>query len=355
VLTGIQLHFDGAARTKALGAYAAVLAGSAVVGQVLGGVLVSADLFGTSWRPIFLINVPIGIVLVVVSLAYLPKDEPRRDARLDLPGVAMLSAALFLLVVPLVLGQDEGWPAWTWISIAASLPLFVVFVVFEQRVIRRGGYPLITVPLLARRPVALALISQAATRATYFALLFVLALYLQQGLGKSPTYSGLMVVSWVAAFGIAGPLLGRLSERAKQLTAPVGTLVLALGFGGVALTASLGVQAGFWLVVLLAVAGLGYGAAFSGTLTHLTNSVEPEHAPDVSGMFNTTLQVGGTFGVAIFGTVYLNLAPNPASAQSAFTVITLAFAVTSLVAAALVRWAVRPTPAEQKPLATVGS
>jgi MFS family permease len=354
VLTGIQLHFDGAARTRALGAYAAVLAGSAVVGQVLGGLLVSADLFAASWRPIFLINVPIGIALMIISLVYLPVDEPRRNQQLDLPGVALLSAALFLLVVPLVLGQDQGWPAWTWISMFASLPLFVVFVLFEQRVIRRGGYPLITVPLLARRPVALALISQAATRATYFALLFVLALYLQQGLGKSPTYSGLMVVSWVAAFGIAGPLLGKLNDRAKQLVAPAGTLLLALGFGGVALSASLGIQGGFWLVVLLAVAGLGYGAAFSGTLAHLTNSVEPDYAPDVSGMFNTTLQVGGTLGVAIFGTVYLNLAPRPAAAQSAFTVITLAFAITSLVAAVLVHWAVRPT-AESKPLATVGS
>jgi MFS family permease len=338
VLTWIKVHFDGPARSRALGAYAAVLAGSAVIGQVLGGLLVAANLFDTGWRPIFLVNVPIGIALIVLSLRYLPVDPPRHRQQLDLPGVVLLSVALFLLIVPLVLGQDVGWPPWTWVCLFASLPAFVAFVAVEQRIIARGGYPLITVPLLARRPVALALISQAMTRATYFALLFVLALYLQQGLGKSPAYSGLMLVSWVAAFGVAGPLLGRLDQRAKQLAAPLGTVLLAVGFAGVAGSAALGVRGGVWLVLLLAVGGLGYGAAFSGTLGHLTNAVDDRYAADVSGMFNTTLQVGGALGVAVFGTVYLDLADRPAHAQSAFVVITAVFAITSIIAAGLIRW-----------------
>lgn len=340
VLTGIQLHFDGPARARALGVYTAVLAGSAVVGQVLGGLIVSADLFGTAWRPIFLINVPVGVTLAVIAVLFLPADEPRREQRLDMAGVALLSLALFLLVLPLVLGRDAGWPPWTWLCVAASLLAGALFVAVERRVMAGGGYPLIAVPLLTRRPIVLALLSQAATRATYFALLFVLALYLQQGLGRSPTYSGLMLVSWVAAFGVAGPLLGRTSARARRLAAPVGSLILAAGFGGIAAADLLGMRAGVGLVVLLGVGGLGYGAAFSGTLAHLTATVQDRYAPDLSGLFNTTLQVGGALGVAVFGTAYLDLTASPDHAQSAITVMTIIFAVIAVAAAGLVQLAI---------------
>jgi MFS family permease len=345
VLIGIQLNFSGSARARALGLYTAVLSGSAVIGQVLGGVLVSANLFGTGWRPIFLINVPIGAVLVVTSWLFLPRDHAGGRQRLDLAGVTILSTALLLLVVPLVLGRDEGWPVWTWACMAASGPVFVLFVLVERRLAARGGYPLITLPLLRRPPVAFALVSQAATRATYFGILFVLALYLQQGLGKSPTYSGLALVSWVAAFGVTGPLLGRAGARAKRLAAPIGTLVLAASFAGIAASAVAGAGGGAELIILLGVGGLGYGAAFSSILTHLTSTVTDRYAADVSGLFNTTLQVGGALGVAIFGTVYLNLAPQPGAAAAAhgFGVTTLAMAATAVVATVLAQLAVRPT------------
>lgn len=343
VLIGIQLNFSGGARGRALGLYAAVLSGSAVIGQVLGGVVVSANLFGLDWRPIFLVNVPIGVALVVSSLAFLPADQPRKAKRLDLIGVTTLSLALLLLVVPLVLGRDEGWPVWTWVCLAASVPMFALFVAAERRLVARGGYPLITLALLSRPPVAFALVSQAATRATYFAILFVLALFLQQGLGKSPTYSGLALVSWVAAFGVAGPLLGRVSDRARRLAAPLGTLLLAAAFAGIAVGLALGAGGGAVLIVMLGVGGLGYGTAFSGTLSHLTSAVTDRHAADVSGLFNTTLQVGGVLGVAVFGTVYLNLASGTGQgpATHAFTVTSWALAGTTLAAALLAQLAVR--------------
>lgn len=343
VLTGIQLHFDGRARSRAIGLYTAVLSTSAVLGQVLGGLLVSADLFGTAWRPAFLLNVPIGIALYVMAWRYIPSEDARGSKRLDLPGVAALSAALLLLVVPLVLGRDAGWPAWTWICLLASIPAFAVFVAVERRQIRRGGLPLVTLSLLTRRPVALALVSQAATVATYFGLLFTLAFYLQQGLGRSAAVSGLSLVSWVAAFGVSGPLLGRAALKTKLLAAPLGRLVLAAGFAGIAVSLSVGYAGNeALLILLLGIGGLGYGAGFSGTLTHLTSSVTGEYAADVSGLFNTTIQVGGSLGVAAFGTVYLGLAPGGgrAAAVPAFTTLTTALAVTAVVAAALAQAAI---------------
>lgn len=355
VLTGIQLNFQGPARSRALGWYTAVLSGSAVFGQVIGGVLVSADLFGTAWRPIFLINVPIGLALIAVGWRFLPADARRGTQRMDLAGVAVLSAALLLLVLPMVLGRDAGWPAWTWVCFAASLPAFAWFVGVERRVGRRGGQPLITLSLLTRKPVVYALVSQAATRATYFALLFVLAQYLQAGLHKSATYSGLVLVSWVAAFGVSGPLLGRMPATLKHWVAPLGTVLLALAFTGIGMGAWAGSTSGVLLTSLLGLGGLGYGAAFSGTLTHLTSAVEDRYAPDMSGLFNTTLQVGGVLGVALFGTVYLDLAPSGgrAAAMHGFMVIALVLGAVGFAAAVLSQLAVLSKPAA--PSAASGS
>ncbi|MFJ9454235.1 MFS transporter [Kitasatospora sp. NPDC101447] len=339
VLTTIQVEFEGRARRRALGAYTGILGVSSVVGQALGGILVSADILGTGWRPVFLINVPIGVVLLFTSLAFLPDDRPSQQGALDLPGVALLSLGLFLLVTPLVLGRDAGWPLWTWLCLGSSLPVFALFGWTERRVVRRSGAPLMNVELLTRRHVALALASQAATRAGYFAVLFVLALYLQQGLGKSAVYSGLVPVAWVATFALIGPILGRLGTRARRLAAPVGGGLMAVSFALIAL----GAQGTAALVVLLGIGGVGYGAAFSGTLAHMTETVEARYAPDVSGLFNTTLQVGGTLGVAVFGTLYLDLVGGSGTPQHAFATTTAVLAVMSLAASALILLAGRST------------
>jgi MFS family permease len=337
VLTSIQLNFDGAARGRALGLYAAVLAGAAVIGQALGGVLVSADLLGTGWRPIFMVNVPLGALLLVAAARFLPADADRGPtrSRLDLRGASVLSAALSLLVVPLILGRDLGWPAWTWWCLLASIPAFALLVVVERRVTAAGGYPVINLELLTRRPIGWGLAGQAAGMCTYFALLFVLALYLQRGLGRSALYSGLALVSWVAAFGVAGPVLGRLPERARGQAARVGPLVLAAAFAGIGASLVAGDTSGALLMTLLGLGGLGFGTSFSGALAHLTGTVSSRHAPDMSGLFNTTIRLGGVIGVAIFGSAYLALAPQPGrqAAIHGFAVIAFAFAATALAAA----------------------
>ncbi len=102
----------------------------------------------------------------------------------------------------------------------------------ERRITGRGGAPLVDPRLLARPAIAWGLAAQSAATATYFAVLFTLALYLQQGLGRSAAYSGLALVSWVAAFGVPGPVLGRLPARARVLAAPAGAVILAAGFAG---------------------------------------------------------------------------------------------------------------------------
>ena len=331
VLTGIQLSFGGAARARALGLYSVVLSAGAVAGQSLGGLLISADLLGSTWRPAFLVNVPIGVLLIWLAWRWLPVGQGR-PGRLDLAGGALLSAAMLLLVVPLVLGQDAGWPAWTQACLAASVPAFAALWLVERKVSAQGGRPLVDPRLIARPEIGWGLASQAATTATYFAVLFTLALYLQQGVGRSAAYSGLALVSWVAAFGIPGP--------ARAGSSP-GTEAGRPGRRGhprrwFRLAASLysGDTSGALLMTLLGVAGLGLGTTFTGMLSHLTSSVTGEHASDLSGLFNTISRAGGVLGAAAFGTAYLALARDQQPVHS-FATINLALAVTALAAAVL--------------------
>ena len=148
VLSLIQRSYTGTARARPMRLYATVLAGAAVAGQILGGVLVSADLVGSTWRPVFLLNVPIGIALFVAGLRSLPKGLGEPGRSLDLAGVATLTPAVLALVLPLVLGQSEHWPLWGWACLAGSAVLFVVFALVERRVGLRGGSPLIPGRLL---------------------------------------------------------------------------------------------------------------------------------------------------------------------------------------------------------------
>jgi MFS family permease len=205
----------------------------------------------------------------------------------------------------------------------------------ERRVAARGGRPLIDPRLLGRPAIGWGLAAQAAATATYFAILFTLALYLQQGLGKSAAYSGLALVSWVAAFGIPGPLLGRLPARARALAAPAGQVLLAAGFAAIAVTLLTGDTSGALLMVLLGVAGLGLGTSFTGMLSHLTGSVTGEHAADVSGLFNTATRGGGVIGTAAFGTLYLALVPAAGQAVHGFALVNLALSGTALAGAAM--------------------
>jgi MFS family permease len=342
VLTGIQLGFEGRARARALGLYSLVLSAGAVAGQSLGGLLISADVLGATWRPAFLVNVPIGIVVFWLAWRCLPAGT-RQPRPLDLAGVAAISTALLLLVLPLVLGQDAGWPAWTWACLAASGLAFAALWLVERRVSARGGRPLVDTRLIARPTIAWGLAAQAAGTAAYFAVLFTLALYLQQGLGKSAAYSGLALVSWVAAFGIPGPVLGRVPARLRSLAAPAGPLIMAGGFAGLAASLQARDTSGTLLMVLLGVAGLGLGTGFTGMLSHLTGSVTGEHAADISGLFNTITRAGGVIGTAVFGTLYLALArrPGPGPAVHGFAVVNLALAITAVAAAVMAGLAIR--------------
>ena len=341
VLSGIQLHFAGRDRLRALGYFSIALSGGAVAGQILGGLLIAADLFGTSWRPIFLINVPIGVVLLLVGRRELPADDVHGERQpLDLRGVVTLSATVLLVIVPLLLGSERGWPAWSWICLALSLPMIVCFEYGERRAVVRGGRPLIARPVLRNASVRAGLLAHALTSGTYFALLFVLALYLQQGLGKGPAYAGFAMVVWVAAFGVAGPVLPRLPRSYKGM--PVfGCLLLATGYLAVLAYLLLGGLSGPLLFALLGIGGLGLGVTSNTLIGAVTSSMPTQYASDLSGVVATNAQLSGALGVAVSGSTYAWLASGVTSPRGALSVVLGGFVVLTVLGAASAQRLVR--------------
>ncbi|KAA8880593.1 MFS transporter [Nocardia colli] len=343
-LTGIQQNFLGDKRIRAVGAFAVALSAGAVLGQVFGGVLIAAG----GWRLIFLVNVPITVIAVVAGARLLPADARTSAQRIDVPGVLALSAGVGFMLLPLTLGAEQGWPAWTWISLAACVAAILVFVAVERRAARGGGAALISGQFLAPRAVWAGLVNLTATSATYFALLFIVAQYFQFGLGHSALVSGMTLVPWVGAFGLAGQLVRR-APAALIAWAPVGgTVLLAGAFAALSGVSFAGNHAETVLVILLGVGGFGLGVQFSAMLTHVTNAVHTGHAADISGVSTTLQQIGAAVGVAASGTLYLGLVGDAAfSPTRAFAVVNAVFTGVALLAAVFAYLSTAPHSAEQ--------
>jgi MFS family permease len=308
IMSVIQVRFEGAARARALSAYTAVLSSGFVAGQVIGGALVTANLFGQGWRPVFLVNVPIGLAVLAVVPRVVPRDEPGRGRQLDLLGLAIAVPAVFLVVLPLMLGHQEDWPGWVFACLAAGLVLAVAFVLVERRVAGRGGDPLLNLAVLRAPGLVPGLAAVAAIMITYGGFLFSFALHLQAGLGDSALRAGLTFAPCALVFGFCGYFWRRLPASSHHLLAPVGCLVAAGAYLAVAFVLHSGGRGGLALQAAMVVTGASLALAFSPLVTHALVRVPLRHAADASGLLTTTIQLGQAIGVATFGSLYLTLA-----------------------------------------------
>ncbi|MEU9410560.1 MFS transporter [Streptomyces sp. NPDC048281] len=341
VLSIIQRAFTGEARIRALGAYSAVLAVGAAAGQIVGGVLVSADLFGTGWRPVFLVNVPVGAVLLVLGRRVLPPgggSGPERARGLDLPGLVLLGAAVSLLTVPLVLGQEEDWPLWSWLSLAAAVLLFALFCGYEARLARRGGAPIVAPRVLRHPGMGLAVLRILAVMAVNAGFLFTLTLHVQSGLGYSALRAGLTFAPTAVVFGAVALTWRRWPAAWQRALPPAGFALTALGVAGVGLALHGGGDGGAQLYVAYAGVGAGLALAFSPPLTGALATVRPEDAADASGLLATVTQLGQLIGVAAFGTLFLNRlesvgGPRAYTSAEALSACTWALAATAVAGA----------------------
>jgi EmrB/QacA subfamily drug resistance transporter len=339
VLSLIQRHFPPRERARALGRYAAVIASGAVVGQVVGGALVGADLAGTGWRPVFLVNVPIGVAVLAAGWRILPRDAGEPDRRLDLPGLVTLSAAVLLFVVPLVLGREEHWPVWGWVCLAASAALLPIFALVQ----RRASAPLVPGRVLRAPGMLPALGAIFVAMAVYGGYLLSVALHLQSGLGYSPLHAGLTFVPVGLCFGFASLNWRRVPARLHRRMIPTGLLLggVSLALLSVSVRDGSGPDALFWVSQVLF--GLGFGCAFSPMITLALAGVPAADAADASGLLTTMTQLAQVVGVATFATLYLSLVGRDPSGH-AMALTAAATAAATVLAAASAFLLPRPAP-----------
>ncbi|MBO0513115.1 MFS transporter [Streptomyces beijiangensis] len=335
VLSLIQRNFTGPARMRALGFYSAVLATGAAAGQVLGGVLVSADLFGASWRPVFLVNVPIGAVLLFLGAKVLPRDsrqEPESVRGLDLPGLVLLAASVCLLTVPLVLGQELGWPLWSWLSLASSVVVFAAFFTYESGLARRGGAPLIAPRVLRIDGMGRAVARLLLVMAVNSGFLFALTLHIQGGLGFSALRAGLTFAPTAVVFGAVGLTWRRWPARLLRSLIPAGFVLTAVSALAVGWVLKGGGSGGILIFVAYAGIGAGLSAAFSPTFAGALATVRPEDAADAGGLLATVTQLGQLIGVAAFGALFLARldAPGAHASADALWICTIALAIAAI-------------------------
>jgi hypothetical protein len=241
--------------------------------------------------------------------------------RLDLPGLLVLTPVVFAFVLPLVLGQPLGWPAWGWALLAASLAGFALLNFVEQRVAVRGGQPILPRALLALPGVMAGIGGLFASMVVFGGWLFGFALQLQDGFGESALRAGLTFAPAAGAFALVSLNWRRLPVRYHASLPAAGFLVNGLGLLALGLLFRSGASTAgesFWVYAASAVAGAGMAAAFGSLMTRVLSRVPVGIAADASGVIVTVNQIGIVVGVATFGTLYLNLAGRLPSSAGAF-------------------------------------
>ncbi|MFF4580223.1 MFS transporter [Streptomyces sp. NPDC001389] len=310
VLATIQATTRGPRRARAMSLYGATAGLSMVAGQILGGVLVAADVAGSGWRSVFLVNVPVVLLGLVLAVRAVPETRSERPASVDVPGTLLLGLTLVSLLLPLAEGRAAGWPLWTWLSLAVSPLAAVAFYLTERRADRLGRTPLVPPSLLRLVSLRRGLVMLLPFSIGFSGFMFVVAVALQQGLRMGPVSAGLALVPMALAFfaaSLAGPrLVGRFGSRVVT----AGGIVQAAGIGLLLVTVwrgwpDLGLAA---LAPGVAVAGLGQGLQLPVLMRLMLSDVPADRAGVGSGVMVTTQQSSLALGVATVGSLFLALA-----------------------------------------------
>ncbi|MGB3440623.1 MAG: MFS transporter [Actinophytocola sp.] len=348
---------DTEQRAKAVSVYGVVIGLGVISGIAGGGILVDLDIAGLGWRPVLLVNVPIGLAILALG-RLLPSGVANRESRLDLAGAALTTVALPALLVPLIFGP--GGPSWLWLGLPLAVAVFAVLAIQQRGLLARGGAPLFPPRVFRARGMRLSLLTVAALFATNSGLFLVFTYYLQTGLGLEPFVAGLMFVPLGVGFSLASAANRWLTSRVR---APIPILgcatVAAVLLAGAAITQAPQSAQPALLAVMIGLAGLGQGMVVTPLVAGILSRVEPADAGAASGMATTVTQLGLALGVAVAGAWYrtvLGATPgdpgvpfdDSAAAFAAAAVLLAVLAtVTSLLNARLHR--LPATPAETPP------
>jgi EmrB/QacA subfamily drug resistance transporter len=303
VLAILRTSYSGQAQARAFSMFGLSLGIGALSGQLIGGLLIRADVLGLDWRTCFLINVPVGAAAVALTPRVVPDSRGPARAALGIPGMMIASAALVAIVLPLIQGRQAGWPAWTWPSLAGGCLLLAAFAAYQHRVAARGGTPLIDPALFRERAVTTGLLAQLVFWTGQASFFLVLALYLQEGRGLTALASGVVFIAIGAGYLLTSSTAHHLARRLGRQVIALGALIMVAGLALLRVGAATGASVG-WLVPGLLVDGIGMGMVLAPLAVTVLARVTPQHAGPAAGVLSTVQQVGNALGVALLGIVF---------------------------------------------------
>ncbi|MEU3529664.1 MFS transporter [Streptomyces sp. NPDC038707] len=310
VLSTLMATFPPKEGAMVAGMFGGVSGLAVVSGPMLGALLIKADLFGLEWRSIFLVNIPVGIAAMIGAALYVQNTKSEHVQRVDIVGSLLVTAAMLLLVYPLLKGRDLGWPAWTYVSMAMSVPVLALFAVVQIRKARAGKSPLVEMSLFRKLPFNAGLLIAFLFFAGLIGFFFVFMMYLQIGRGFEVMHAGLTALPWSFGMAIGSAVSGAvLAPRLGRKLLSIGALVMCAAFAGLVLTLHHeGTSASSWqMLPSLLVAGLGMGAVVSSLFGIVLAAVEPREIGSASGLVNAITQVGASAGIAVLGVVFFSL------------------------------------------------
>jgi EmrB/QacA subfamily drug resistance transporter len=320
----IQLSFTGPARSKAFGALGATIGVSIALGPVLGGLIIASAGAGDGWRWVFGVNLLIGAVVLPMAAWQLPRARSRIRRRFDPAGLCLLSAGLLLLLIPLVEGEQAGWPAWCYACFGGCVVAFAVLACWEVRAERRGEDPLLKPSLLAQSSFSTGAIFAVVYFAGFTSVFFTISILWQEGLAGSALMTGLIAVPFSFGSLVSAAISDKLSARWGRMVLVTGCAMAGTGLALAALVIHLTapVPSGWYLAGPLLLAGLGSGMVVAPNQDFVLARVPRQEAGTASAILGMAQRAGSAIGIAVIGTVLfgtLHVGPGPNAAASAFS------------------------------------
>lgn len=310
ILATVQVTFpDTKERGKVMAMLGSLTGLAGIMGPLLGGFLIKWNLFGWDWRTIFLVNVPVGVICFVGALLTVQESKSPEKVKVDVPGLAMVSAALLLLVYPLVQGRELSWPLWTFVSMIASIPAFGLFLWYERRKNAAHASPLLVLSPFRKRSFAGGLIVMTTLGAGLSSFLFIFSLWLQSGLGWSAIHAGMTFLPFTLGIALTATIIGAaFSTKLGRGIVRTGSVLLIVSLAVMAYTIHrYGIATTSWeLSPALLLYGAGYGFLFVSLFNFVIVGLKPEEAGSASGLVSTMQQLGGAMGIAVVGVAFFS-------------------------------------------------
>lgn len=294
---------------KAFGLFGPVIGLSAVLGPIVGGLLVDADLFGSGWRLVFFVNLPLGLLAAVGASRLMPESKAPQPTRLDLVGNLLVAAATGLLIYPLIQGREAGWPAWTYVMIVASVVPLLLLAPWTRRMRRLGRDPMIETSIFRNRGFSAGLAMILVFFGGMIGTLLVLGLFLQFGEHFSAIHAGVSLAPFALGSAVGATLSGAvLTARLGRGALQLGSVLTAAGvLWLLQVVTSRGLSTSSWdLVPPQLLLGVGLGMLIAPLFDFALGAVNDTEAGSASGVLNSVQQLAGALGVAVIGTVFFS-------------------------------------------------